>query len=302
MQDLADLRWDDVRVFLAAQRHGSLGAAALRLGLDTSTVSRRVTALEDSLGVRLFERTRDGLLPTRATERVLAAAEAMEAAHGRLVRDASDVETAAEGIVRLSVAPGTADQFIAPMLVRLRQRHPRVTVELDASVQARDLTRHEADIALRSVPARGADLVTLKLGTGRWIPAGSADFVAAHGKLAAWTDCPWIGWDRDLVSFPPARWLVQHVPRAEIVLRTSHFSSQVAAARTSLGALLMPDPFLAPLGLVPLRHGKALAPSIEAAPVDEMWLVCHRVLRDLPRIDAVWTFLAEELRSLMPAR
>jgi DNA-binding transcriptional LysR family regulator len=299
LQDHPDVRWDDIRVYLAAHRYKSLGAAARRLGVDTSTVSRRIAALEDALGVKLFERTRDGLLHTRAAERVLAAAEAMEAAHGRLTRDASDVETAAEGIVRLSVAPGTADLFVAPMLVRLRRRHPGVSIELDASVQPRDLTRHEADLALRSVPPRGADLVTTKLGSGRWIPAGSPELVEEHGKLAAWSDVPWIGWDRDLASFAPARWLAQHVAKAEVVLRTSQFSAQIAAARTSLGAVLLPAPYIRVLGLAPLPYAKALAPSLDGAPSDDLWLVCHRVLRDLPRVAAVWTFLAEEMRALM---
>jgi len=132
-QDLADARWDDVRVFLAVQRAGSLGQAAARLGVDTSTVSRRLTALESWLGARLFERTREGLAPTRVAELVLPPAEAMEAAHRRFARDASGVEAEAEGVVRLSVAPGFAQDFVAPALVRLRARHPKIRVELGCS-------------------------------------------------------------------------------------------------------------------------------------------------------------------------
>src|SRR4051812_46115663 len=113
MPELAEpLNWDDVRVFLAVQREKSLGRAGLRLSLDTSTVSRRLSALEAQLGARLFERTQKGLAETQLARRLVAAAEAMEAAHARLLRDAVSLETAAEGVVRISVAPGMADGFI----------------------------------------------------------------------------------------------------------------------------------------------------------------------------------------------
>jgi DNA-binding transcriptional LysR family regulator len=297
MQDLADARWDDVRVFLAAHRHRSLGQAGARLGLDTSTVSRRLAALEEALGARLFDRTRDGLVPTWVADLALPAAEVMEAAHGRFARDASGAALQAEGIVRLSVAPGLADSFIAPALVRLRAQHPRIRVELDVSTRVLDLTRHEADLALRSVRPQGAELIVTKVTTARWIAASSKALVEDHGKLTAWDDLRWIAWDRDLSSFGPARWLTRHAPKAEIPLRTSHFASQMAAAHSGLGAVLVPEPYLVPFGLVPVRHARALDASASEWPVDSLWLVGHRALRDVARIDAVWNFVLAELRG-----
>jgi len=293
-----DARWEDVRIFLASHRYKSLGAAATRLGLDTSTVSRRLTAFEASLGVRLFERTREGLLPTRAAENVLPAAEAMEAAHGRLTRDASDLEAEAEGVVRVSVAPGMADAFVAPALVRLRAKHPRIEIELDASIRPLDLTRHEADLALRSTRPHGAELVITKLGTAPWIAAAASSRVKRLGPLGSWTDAPWIAWDRDLASFPPARWLAQHVPKAEIALRTSQFTSQLAAAESGLGMALVPVPYLRVRRLRAVLYDDALAPSAALWPRDDLWLVGHRALRDVPRVAAVWSFFAEEMRRI----
>ncbi|XXX81715.1 LysR family transcriptional regulator [Sorangium sp. So ce134] len=295
-QDLGDARWDDVRIFLAIHRHGSLGQAGARLGLDTSTVSRRLTALEATLGARLFDRTREGLVPTRIAELVLPAAEAMEAAHRRLARDASGAEADAEGVVRLSVAPGFANSFVVPTLVRLRARHPRIRIELDASVRALDLTRREADLALRSVRPEGAELVVKKLASARWVAAASAELAKDAGRLEAWDALPWIAWDRDLGSFPPARWLARHAPGAEIALRTSFFMSQIAAAEIGLGAVLVPEPYLRVHALVPLRFAGALEASAAEWPTDDLWLVGHRALRDVPRVAAVWAFLAEELR------
>lgn len=294
-QDLGeDLRWDDVRIFLASHRYKSLGAAAGKLALDTSTVSRRLTAFETSLGQRLFERSRDGLHPTHAAEAVLAAAEAMEAAIGRLGRDASNVETEPAGIVRLSVAPGMADVFVAPALARLHAEHPGIDIELDASMRTLDLTRHEADLALRSVRPRGADLVMAKLGTARWVPATSKARAKSLGKLTRWDDAPWIGWDRDLASFGPARWLVENVPRARIILRTSHFGAQLSAAATGLGLALVPIPYVDRRGLEEVRLAPKLASTASALPVDTLWIVGHRALRDVPRVAAVWSFLVRE--------
>jgi DNA-binding transcriptional LysR family regulator len=291
-----DVRWDDVRIFLAVHRQRTLGGAASRLGLDTSTVSRRLAAMEADLGERLFERTREGLAPARAAERVLAAAEAMEAAHARLTRDASDLESLAEGVVRISTAPGLSSVFIAPALVRLRRRHPRLMIELDASVGPRDLTRHEADIAVRSVRSSGAELVTTKLVTAPWLAAAAPRLAQRLGTLGAWSDAAWIQWDRDLASFHVARWVAQHVAADAIALRTSDFPAQLAAAKTGLGVLLCPVPYIAATGLVAVDLAPELAAAAASWPADDLWLVGHRALRDVPRVAAVWDFLVAELR------
>jgi len=295
-QGLESVRWDDVRVFLAVQRSGSLGQAALRLGVDTSTVSRRLSALEEALGVRLFERARDGIEPTRMAELVLPACEAMEASQAELVRAAASAETAIEGVVRVSMAPGLADALIAPRLVRLRQRHPGLRIELDASARVLDLTRHEADLALRSVKPQGADLVALKLVTTTWVLAAAPGHARALGRVDDLRALAWIAWDRDFTSFGPSRWLARHVPRADVVLRTSHVAAQLAAARSGLGVVLAPEPYLAVHGLVPLQVARGLQGAVSALPRDDLWLVGHRVLRELPRVAAVWDFLRDELR------
>lgn len=128
--------------------------------------------------------------------------------------------------------------------MRLRRKHPKIAIELDAAAQPRDLTRQEADLALRSVQPRGADLVTTKIASARWIPAGSRELVKRLGKVESWSEVPWITWDRDWAGFAPARWVAQHAREAEIVLRTSHFSSQLVAAEASLGVVLVPAPYL----------------------------------------------------------
>lgn len=294
-QDHDATRWDDVRVYLAIMRGGSLGQAALRLGLDTSTVSRRVAALEAALGARLFERSREGITATRVAELMLPAAEAMEASHAQLAREAASAEGKVEGVVRISMPPGESETFVAPALSRLRARHPKLCIELDASARLVDLTRHEADLALRSVRPANAELVAVKLLRAAWCVAAAPALVTELGRLSDWHAVPWITWDRDLSRFAPSRWLARHVPRADVALRTSHFAAQLAAARSGLGALLVPEPHRAAHGLTRVLHGRALAGSVEQLPSDDLWLVGLHATRALPRVAAVWSFLREEL-------
>jgi hypothetical protein len=161
-----------------------------------------------------------------------------------------------------------------------------------------DLTRHEADLALRSVAPSGEELVVTKVARARWVPAAAATLARSLGRLRRWEDVPWIGWDRDLASFAPARWLAQHAPRAQLILRTSHMAAQLGAARAELGALLVPTPYLEMHQLEPLRLSRKLSEAAAGAPVDDLWLVGHRALRDVPRVAAVWEFVTEEMRAI----
>ena len=293
--DLALLDWDQVRVFLAVARAGQLARAAARLGLDVSTVSRRLDRLEDELGVALFDRTRDGTVATAAAEAMLPAAEDMERGLAQFAAAVDAVETTAEGIVRLTAPPGVADAFIAPLLARFYQRFPRVAVELDASIGYADLTRREADLALRAIRPKSGDLIAVKVVSTPVAPMTSPAYASELGRLARWSDARWITWGADLAQLPTARWFREHVTGAAPVLRTSHYASQLAAAAAGLGVVLASEPFRFVRSLVPVAIRKALQPSWDALPVEDLWLVGHRALRTVPRIAALWDFLAEHL-------
>lgn len=292
---LRDVRWDDVCLFLALRREGSLAAAGAKTGLDASTLSRRLAALEELLDARLFDRTREGLVPTEAAELLLPAAEEMEAAHARFTQGALGFEREARGVVRLSVPPGVADAFVAPALSRLRERHPQIRIELEASVRLTDLTRREADIALRTVRPQSGELVMARVNSTVWTPMTAAGSLAAKKPVKTWSDLPWVAWGDDLASIPPARWLSAHVPGCEPVLRTSHIAAQVAAVTHGFGVALLPLLYARVERIAPVKWARALAPSVEALPPNETWIVGHRALRGVPRVAAVWDFLVEEL-------
>lgn len=293
--------WDDIRLFLALHRARTLAAAAKVTGLDSSTLSRRLAALEDAFGTKLFDRTRTGLVPTSAAELLLDDAEKMAEAYSRLARDASSLERSPEGRVRLSVPPGLAEAFVAPSLTKLRRDYPRIQIDLDVSLQFADLTRREADLAIRTRRPQAGDLISVRLGARRWVPMVSKREVRRIGVAKEWGALRWITWGEDLASFPPAQWVATHVPDTSIVLRTSHITTQVAAVRAGLGAALLPPSYARVSAVVPVRSSPALGLAVEELPTNETWLLGHRVLRFVPRVAAVWSFLVREFAGFEPA-
>ncbi len=286
--------WDQVRLFLALMRARTLAGAGKRIELDASNVSRQLVRLEEAVGVTLFDRTRDGLAPTSAAENLLTHAEEVELGVARFAAASAQVETTVEGVVRLTAPPGVADTFVAPLLKELYLRHPKLVIELDASVGYADLTRREADLALRTARPKSGELRVTQVVATRELPMASEKYAREVGRLRAFEDARWIAWGDELAHLPGPRWLRTHGPAVMPVLRSNHFASLLAATRSGLGVAVLPEPYLL-TGLVPLAHGKRLSAAWANLPATELWLVAHQALRRVPRVAAVWDFLLEKL-------
>jgi DNA-binding transcriptional LysR family regulator len=287
--------WDDARVLLALFRERTLRAAGQQLGVNASTIGRRLDALEQALAARLFDRTLDGVLPTAAAERLLAHAEQLEQAALGLAAAAEGFEREPEGVVRVSAAPGIADHFIAPALPRLLERHPRLRIELDSSIAYADLSRREADLALRIVRPTTGDLVAQKLTEDRDAILGSAEYVESLGILRNFADARWLDWGPDLALLPSSQWLRERVPQSAIVMRSSSINALLGAAEHGAGLVMLSGAFQRARRLVTPRLTPALAKQAAELPKLELWLVGHRALREVPRVAAVWDFVIEEL-------
>jgi DNA-binding transcriptional LysR family regulator len=123
----------------------------------------------------------------------------------------------------------------------------------------------------------------------------SPEYATELGRLKKWSDARWITWGADLAHLSTGRWLAEHAPGVAPVLRTSHFASQLAAAEAGLGVAIASDPFRHVRRLVPVAIARSLQAAWDALPIEELWLVGHRALRSVPRIAALWEFLAGEL-------
>jgi DNA-binding transcriptional LysR family regulator len=294
MQDTSMPRWDDVRVFLALFRERNLARAGKRLGFDISTASRRLGALEEQLGTRLFDRTREGLRATAAAERLYVPAEKMEAAALAFGRDASGFERAVEGRVRISAPPGIAEVFLADAVPELLERHPAIVIEIDSRIAVVNLSRREADLALRTVRPRGQDLVQKKLLTTRATLLGSPDYVRSLGTLKSFRDARYLLFGPELLaSLPHGEWMRKHLPEPPVGLVSDSYVVQLRAAEAGAGLLFAPSVYAAPYDLAPPKMSPALRDDLLELPEDDVWLVGHLATRDVPRIAAVWSFLEE---------
>jgi DNA-binding transcriptional LysR family regulator len=293
--------WDDVRLFLALCRARTVTEAGRRLGVDGSTVSRRLAGLEAALEATLFSRGREGIAPTAAAEELLPVAEEIEAAVLRFARAAEGMERTVAGRLRVACPPDVAEVVVAPLLRGLLRKHPALRVELDPSEAVADLARHEADLALRTVrPVRG-DLVVTRLTTVRWEIVGAPELTRRLGVVEGWSEVPWIGWGERLAGVAPARWLARHARGVEPVVRSDSLRLQLALAQAGAGAALVPAPSARHYGLAPLRTAAGLREAVGELPEDELYLVTHRALREVPRVAALWEALVAWARGA-PAR
>jgi len=282
-------RWDDLRIFLAAFREGSCAAAGARLGVNQSTISRRVAALEVDLGVRLFDRLPEGLVPTAAAEEIVPRAELFEATAAELMDAVEGLDTRLGGVVRVALPDVIASELVAPALPDFLGEHPGLRLELIAGDAILDLTRREADLALRFVRPESGDLVVRRVATLRFGVFGSKEYLDEHrGKSPA--ELAWLDWDTTQAHLPDAAWLHAAFPGIGPVLRTTSLGVRLRATCGGLGVSVLARPLAERYPELEAIEG---LPAIPEIPI---WLVGHRALRNLPRIKAVWGFL-EELTS-----
>lgn len=287
-----DVDWADLRLFLEVARTGSFSAAARKLGVEQSTVSRRMAAFERKLRVAVFDRLPGGSMLTPLGERLRRHVEAMEAGADQLVREANGHEKEVEGLVRVALTESIAVHGVIPrVLPVLAEEHPRVSVHLLTSYEAAELGHREAEIAVRFFRPRSGDLVAARIVTLPTVPV-------AHRKLSKKSrdELDWVGVDLGRKPTIEEDYQRRHVKKAPRLVVSSYIA-QIEAVRAGLGAAVLPCSVLdLDADLVELDLG------LPAGPVLELWLVTPRSLRHVPRIAAVWSALEEQLQFLHDAR
>ncbi len=291
------LRWDDARLFLAIWRAGSLKGAAKVLGVNISTASRRLEGLEEVLGAHLFDRTPDGTLPTAAASKLLPFAEAMEEAALGFTNGLGELEEEPAGLVHITAPPGVVDPFFASQIHRLTHRYPKLRLEVSSSIGYLDLSRRQADLALRTTRPAAGDLVAKRLVASGWCVIAAPEVAEVRAPLRRLEDHPWLTWGQDLSHLPDAAFLLERLPPERFLLRCNSMTALLAAARSGLGLMLAPRPYASLEGLAAVRCTRASQKALDALPTAEMWLVGHRAHRNVPRIAAVWKWLEESFEE-----
>ncbi len=282
------MRWDDVRIFLEVYRTGSLTQAARSLQTTQATISRRIAGLEDAFGRALFVRTPEGTAPTDLARHLLPSAEAMETASVRMntVRDSFGQEL--QGSVRLATTEDVCANLMIPLLAPFRRLHPRLRIEFVTGQGLVDLTRLQADIAIRTVRPTQGDLIIKRLTSTSGQIFGSKAYADTHGEKPP-TQWDWIGWGSDQHYMPEERWLKEHLPQVEPVLRANSMQVRRSAVLNNLGVTILPRDFALLFdGLAPMPH------ALPQMPRYATWIIAHATLHKEPRVKAVWDFIVNQ--------
>jgi DNA-binding transcriptional LysR family regulator len=295
---MKDLDWNDLRFALALGRERTLTAGAKALGVSQPTASRRLVALEESVGTKLFLRGAGGYVPTDAGRRLLAVLEGVSTALAQTATLASD-DRKIEGVVRVAVTDLTAMHLLETALPLLRRKHPALLVELLVGGKVVDLSRREADLAVRLVPPEGAELVARGLGEMRYALYASEAYVTKYGAPTDANDLTGhaviepIG---ELAASPEAQYLRDHVRGTTVALRTTSMLAMAHAARAGMGLVILPAPIAASVG------GLVRVASVPALKPRRLWLVAHRDARKIPRLRAVMDAIEKDLRKRITAK
>lgn len=280
--------WNELKFFLATARGGGLSGAAAMLGSSASTVSRHIDALERRVGRTLFLRQQNGYLLTDDGSALLAQAEQVAQAIAVAERTAEHEEVA--GVVRLATTEMLAQHLVVPNLPAFRARYPALRVELDIAMEAVNLSRRDADLALRMAPPDD--------GSGDYIArrVGKVDFAVyvALGDPGA-RGLDYVSWDGAWEGLPMAKSMRSAFGGKPPVLACNSLPAQIAAVRAGVGAGMLPC-FIGDADSALRRMDGGAAPVSR-----DLGLVYHRDLKASLRVAAMRDFITGLIGTLAPA-
>ncbi len=277
------MNWDDVRYFLTLCREGSVSRAGKRLGVNHTTVARRIAAFEEDLGSRLFDRTRDGYVMTQAAENIFDRACEMEDHAHAIDRAMYGRDAELRGALRLTVPYDFANRIIAPEVPRFRREYPAIDLELLTTTDRLDLAARDADIAVRLTAKPPEYLV------------GREVLPLRHGIYGTQAYIRRMGEQPDIVLFrgdpEMPEWVSRHFPRARVALRTDNLTTMRSAVAAGVGLARMPC-FEADLERRLKRLDLELTPSAWG-----IWILNHVDLRSTARVRVCRDFLIDIIES-----
>ena len=285
--------WDLYRSFLGALRFGSLSAAARELGLTQPTLGRHIDALEGFLNTKLFARSRHGLTPTSAALALLPHAEAMEAAAQALKRAASGEADEPGGAVRITASNVIGVEVLPAMLAQFREHYPAIALELVTSDRTQDLSRRDADIAVRMVRPTQKALIAKRLGTVRIGLFAHTRYLARRGTPRTIDELAHhdiIGFDRDTAAMRSLGMRLS-ITRDLFALRTDDSAAQLNALRAGFGIGVCQAGIAARD-----KNLVSVLPGLVAFRL-EMWLVMHQDLKTSRRVRLLFDHLAASLKA-----
>ena len=288
---LARMQWDDLRLLLAIDRSGTLSAAGRELGVNHSTVSRRLAALEEELGCRLFDRQDRVYVATVAGEDMLSVANRIEDELQALDRRVLGRDDRLSGTLRVTTLDFLAMRFVEAFR-DFSVRYPNVDLELSADNQPRSLSKREADVALRfTVGSPPEHLVGRRLCRVEFALYGARSLVG-DGTDVDLEALPWMGWDDRAGARLTERWMKTHVPRARVAARVDSTLLFMESIRVGMG-----------IAFLPCFEGERMREVVRLRPLEpdfgmDFWALTHPDLRSSARVRAFMDHMTAVIKPL----
>lgn len=279
----------DLELILALVRGRTLAGAGDRLGMDASTVFRSIKRVEKHAGEALFERSRQGYLPTEMALELAARAERIEdqlqEARDTLFRCGSEPS----GLVRITTTDTILHGLLLPLLPEFSARYPRVELELVASNTLANLSRRDADVAIRATRKPPDHLIGNRLGTISAALFGASAYLARHPVPLAVEQADWIALDESLADHPSVKWRHGRYPKVQPRYRCNSVLSVAGSVVWGLGVGVLPVFLMKDRAGVKIVEGPL--PELET----DLWMLAHPDSRQLQRVRVLFDFMREKV-------
>jgi DNA-binding transcriptional LysR family regulator len=281
--------WNDLRYFLAVARHGSTIAAAKALGVNQSTVHRRLEELESRLGRRLVVRQTSGHRLTEFGQEMLSYAERVYDAVLAFERRVAASDPAAEGQVKITCPEAVGARLLnSPLLARFSERNPGIRVEFILSDKLLDLASGEAEIAIRATAPYDESLFGRKIAETAWAVYASGAYLDRAGAISGVTD---LGRHSvavyDVEQHETKAWLQSVAPEARVVARCNSMTALLSAVRSGIGVAALPMT----IGEVDPQLTRVVGP-LDGVKTN-FYLLIHQDMKDTPRVRALFDYFVE---------
>lgn len=286
--DLSRLSWDDFRIVKAIADSGNLSAAGLALGLNTSTVSRRLTQVETALNTALFERRRMGYIATVAGGEVIALAERLELDIVSVAYRVSGAAQQCAGALKIATTDTLALHLLTPIIADFRKLYPAITIDLLVGNAPLNLSRGEADVALRATDAPPESLFGKRVASIGWAIYACRRAMQSR-VLGGLDEQTWVSYGSALSNLKVSNLLDRGIPDDKIACRVDSIEAAAAAIGVNIG-----------IGYLPCLIGEARSDLMRISPIDDtieigLWLLTHPEIRRMERVNAFMSFCVSEL-------
>ncbi len=278
------MNWDDVKIFLAITKAGGLKKAANALGIHHSSCARRINALENDLGVKLFDRLPSGYALTHGGEELLKSAQQIEQGFNSIDRNIVGKDLRIEGDLCLTLTNGLACHLLMPDLHEFMLCYPDINLKIVMSYAVRDLASREADVAIRHVENPPDSLMGKRVGRIFHNAYASKKYLASHDLQASPENCHWLGWGD---SSNHLKWTGKSL-YPEISIKGNMYSDvlQLAAAKAQIGIATLP------CYIGDSDADLARIPNVVSKASDVLWVLAHKDMVKNARVRVLINFLA----------